>query len=52
MNPNKEYYSINQFNLERLENVEDKNLIHEFENKNMDMNLENLKEKFTLNQLR
>lgn len=52
MNKGKKYYSIEKFDLSKLKNIEDRELIHQFENKNLIINIEKLKSQCTLNQLR
>ncbi len=52
MNQYKSYYLIRKYNLQKLENIEDRRLIHQFENKGFDLNMDDLKDKYTLNQLR
>jgi len=48
----KQYYSFRQFDIQKFENIEDKKKIHQFENKSSTINTEDLKDKYTLNQLR
>ncbi|MBU5677655.1 hypothetical protein KQI88_14635 [Alkaliphilus sp. MSJ-5] len=52
MNKYKSYYLPNQFDIHKFENIEDKKIIHQFEDKNITVNIEKLTDKYILNQLR
>jgi len=48
----KGYYAFRPFDMQKFENIEDKNKIHQLENKNSIINTEDLKDQCTLNQIR
>jgi hypothetical protein len=52
MNQYKDYYKVHQFDLLKFENIEEKKVIHQFENKNTTVDTENLKDQYVLNHIR
>lgn len=48
----KSYHIMHKFDLLKFENIEDKKVIHQFENKSTTVDLEALKDKYILNQIR
>jgi len=52
MNKNKCYYTMHQFDLQKFENIEDKKVIHQFENKNTTIDTKKLKDQYILNHIR
>lgn len=48
----KSYYTMHQFDMQKFENIEDKKVIHQFESKQLTIDLGELKDKYILNQIR
>lgn len=52
MNKYNSYYTACKFNLLKQENIEEKKVIHDFENRNLEMDLDALNNKYILNEIR
>lgn len=52
MSSNKEYYKKLELDLLNHQNIEEKNTIHGFEDKTLELNADKLKWKYTMNEIR
>ena len=52
MKVNKKYYSGQEISPIKFENIEEKQLIHQFENKSIQLNLDKLQDRKKVNEIR